>query len=283
MYYPKSVFSRSVRVVQISLLAAASLALIACSSDSDDSDSTENPEPPEVSEQDPDPAPPVAPVPGESRSTAIGEVLVYGSANRTLYTFANDETGTSNCNDGCAVTWPPILADSEEEQGSFSTIEREDNTLQWAFKGMPLYYYQGDAAEGEINGEGLGGVWYVARPDPIATGTTSLGSVLTARGLVNTGQNDASLRIDMDGRTLYVFANDDAGVSNCNDGCATNWPPLYADAGAQGEGNFSIIERSDGTSQWAYQSQALYLFSGDSAPGDTTGDGIGGVWSVAQP
>lgn len=251
------------------LLAVCFVALSAC--DSDDS-TTADTETQTASE-----------VPGATSASAIGEVLSFGAASRTLYTFANDTDGTSNCNDGCAAAWPPINAGNEQQAGQFSTIERNDGSLQWAFKGSPLYYYEGDAAEGEVNGEGLSGVWYVARPDPVTSGETGIGTVLVSSGSTSDGSGDAAQRQQFNGRTLYVFASDTAGVSNCDGGCAANWPPLYADKGAKADGSYTVIERSDGSSQWAYQSQPLYFYTGDSAAGDTTGDGVGGVWSAARP
>ena len=85
------------------------------------------------------------------------------------------------------------------------------------------------------------------------------------------------------GMTLYTFDNDRAGVSNCYDGCAGSWPPFIAAAGAAmpGEG-WSTVERRDGTLQWAKNGAPLYFWVGDSAPGDMTGDGVGGVWHVAH-
>ncbi len=83
--------------------------------------------------------------------------------------------------------------------------------------------------------------------------------------------------------TLYTFAKDAAGVSNCNDDCAVKWPPLMAEDGAVGEGGLTVIERADDTCQWAMNGMPLYFWQGDAAVGDTTGDGVGGVWSVARP
>lgn len=99
---------------------------------------------------------------------------------------------------------------------------------------------------------------------PVSTGDTSLGKVLTTQ----------------EGMTLYTFTRDTAGSSNCNDGCAANWPPLLAEAGASAGGDFSIITRSDGSLQWAYKDMPLYTWVRDSAPGDVTGHEFNQVWFV---
>ena len=89
---------------------------------------------------------------------------------------------------------------------------------------------------------------------------------------VLTGSNDM---------TLYIFDKDTAGVSNCYDTCAEKWPPLFAAEGAAPEGDFTLVERTDGTSMWAYKGMPLYFWIEDMAPGDITGDGVGGVWHLA--
>src|SRR5690349_15616577 len=67
------------------------------------------------------------------------------------------------------------------------------------------------------------------------------------------------------GMTLYTFDKDVQGsASNCYDEgdskCATNWPPAFADAGATAEGDFTIIDRKDGTKIWAYKGWPLYAW-----------------------
>ena len=272
------------RTLQMGLLTAATIAIGACSSDTTEPGDVGPPNPQNPTAPAPnDPPANGAANPGSSRSTLLGEVLVFGNENRSLYTFANDANGVSNCNGGCAADWPPIAADSEATIGDFSTIIRVDDSLQWAFKGSPLYHYAGDGAAGETSGEGLGNVWFVARPDPIRTFGTTLGNVLAGSGSVYNGSGDSSQRTDFDGRTLYTFANDAADVSNCNNGCAANWPPLYADQAARESSGYSIITRADGSIQWAFQSQPLYFYAGDPTAGDTNGEGVNGVWTVARP
>ena len=86
---------------------------------------------------------------------------------------------------------------------------------------------------------------------------------------------------DANGMTLYTYDKDTAGVTNCYDKCATNWPPLAAAADATADGDFTLVDRTDGTKMWAYKGMPLYLWIKDTAPGQTTGDGVGGVWHTA--
>jgi predicted lipoprotein with Yx(FWY)xxD motif len=86
---------------------------------------------------------------------------------------------------------------------------------------------------------------------------------------------------DAKGMTLYTYDKDAVGVSNCYDKCAVNWPPAFAAADAKAEGDFTIVDRTDGTKIWAYKGWPLYLWIKDTKPGDTTGDGVGEVWHTA--
>ncbi len=92
-----------------------------------------------------------------------------------------------------------------------------------------------------------------------------------------------------DGMTLYVFRKDAPGTSACNGQCATSWPPFTLDAGESVSGgpgvtgSFATIARADGKTQVTYDGAPLYYFAGDAKPGDTTGQGLNGVWFVATP
>ncbi len=105
----------------------------------------------------------------------------------------------------------------------------------------------------------------------IKSGSTSLGTVL----------------VTSDGLTLYVLAGDSATHSTCTADCASAWPPLLVKAGTKVKGGtgvhaaFTTFKRGDGGTQVAYKGHPLYSWTGDSYPGDTTGDGVGG-FSVAR-
>jgi len=69
--------------------------------------------------------------------------------------------------------------------------------------------------------------------------------------VVSTDIGGQMVLTDAEGMTLYIFDKDTADVSNCYDACAEKWPPLFADDAAAAEGDFTIVERTDGTRMWA--------------------------------
>jgi predicted lipoprotein with Yx(FWY)xxD motif len=97
------------------------------------------------------------------------------------------------------------------------------------------------------------------------------------------GTGSTALLADPKGMTLYVYDKDAPKKSNCNGPCAANWPPLAATASDKPSGPWSIVTRDDGSLQWAYDGKPVYSWKNDKAPGDTTGDGVGGSWHVARP
>ena len=125
-----------------------------------------------------------------------------------------------------------------------------------------------------------------------ATATQTATSTATAAANIVLASNTLGtiLTDGANGRTLYTFGADTAGngASACYTTCATNWPPLLTSGvPAQPSGLSSalgVITRTDGTMQVTVGGMPLYLFKGDTAAGQTNGEGInafGGVWSVA--
>lgn len=94
-----------------------------------------------------------------------------------------------------------------------------------------------------------------------------------------------SILVDGDGFTLYIFTNDTDGASTCYDACASTWPPVPGDAAISSDldaSMFGTTTRDDGTEQLTVNGMPLYLYAPDAAPGDTTGQGVGGVWFVVD-
>ncbi len=211
----------------------------------------------------------------------------------TLYTFDNDQANMSNCSGNCAINWPPFLAqDTDLAMGDFTIFTRADGFKQWAYQNAPLYFYIGDSAKAQANGDGLNGIWHIINA-PVKTEfmeeSNSLGAVLTVKGnvsvLVDNGNGGFSAMMqDKTGFALYIFNVDSNGVSNCNsDSCIAAWPPLLATSDDQASPPFSIINRNDGHKQWAINGKALYFYTPDASASDLSGEGVNNVWYAARP
>jgi len=90
--------------------------------------------------------------------------------------------------------------------------------------------------------------------------------------------------VDGDGFTLYLFTSDPPDTATCTGGCAVAWPAMPADDDIDvGDGldddQFTIVNGPTGP-QLSFNGHPLYYFSGDLVPGNTNGQGVGGVWFV---
>jgi len=84
------------------------------------------------------------------------------------------------------------------------------------------------------------------------------------------------------GMTVYTFDRDQNGRSNCYADCARHWPPVIADGYAQEYGRMSLVSRTDGQRQWAYDGKPLYTYVEDGMHGDVNGENVGSVWHVVR-
>jgi predicted lipoprotein with Yx(FWY)xxD motif len=102
------------------------------------------------------------------------------------------------------------------------------------------------------------------------------------------GGNDelGDFLVDADGMTVYLFTNDEPGVSNCAGDCLTNWPAVTIGEGeapilADGvPGVVSFIQQDDGSRHVVYNGWPFYYWHEDAAPGDAGGHTRGDVWYV---
>ena len=105
-------------------------------------------------------------------TTTLGEVLT-DSRGFALYKFDPDVGGISVCyevND-CATKWPALLtagppkAEAGTNAAMLDTAPRRDGAMQVRYNKMPLYHYAKDTAPGQINGQGVLGIWWLVAPD----------------------------------------------------------------------------------------------------------------------
>ena len=105
----------------------------------------------------------------KATSSPLGTILV-DQDGKTLYLFEADSQNKSNCSGGCLNLWPPVDANGTATAGSGATpgmIGTATGSSQVTYAGHPLYWFSGDTATGDINGEGLtdfGGAWYAVSP-----------------------------------------------------------------------------------------------------------------------
>ena len=94
---------------------------------------------------------------------SLGAILV-GPDGRTLYTHSGDSMNASTCTGACLTAWPPLTAAAGQQvtagpgvTGALGTFARSDGSQWVTYRGMPLYYWQGDAKPGDATGQGVEG------------------------------------------------------------------------------------------------------------------------------
>jgi predicted lipoprotein with Yx(FWY)xxD motif len=119
------------------------------------------------------------------------------------------------------------------------------------------------------------------------TAATSQAAVGVAEVDVATDASLGEFLVDSTGMTLYLYTKDTPGVSNCSGNCLAAWPALLTTgapiAGAGVTGKLGTITRDDGSVQVTYNELPLYYYVSDTQAGDTTGQGVGGVWYIVKP
>jgi predicted lipoprotein with Yx(FWY)xxD motif len=117
-----------------------------------------------------------------------------------------------------------------------------------------------------------------------ANTTTSTPILKSATMMVN-GASDTVLT-NAQGMTLYYLKSDTSTKTACTGTCAGIWPPLlFTGTGAPTSattvpGTLAVFNSANGQ-QVEYNGHQLYTYSGDTAPGQTNGEGFKGVWFVA--
>jgi predicted lipoprotein with Yx(FWY)xxD motif len=103
-------------------------------------------------------------------SSSLGDIVVDGKG-MSVYYYTKDvkDSGTSTCTGGCLTAWPQLLTTSDEPKvegvtGTVGTITTPEGAKQVTLNGLPLYYFAKDTKAGDILGQGVNDVWYLADP-----------------------------------------------------------------------------------------------------------------------
>ena len=128
-------------------------------------------------------------------------------------------------------------------------------------------------------------------PDQYGGGTSPTSAPAAASDVaLKTAKAGAhTIVVDGEGKTVYYYTLDQAnsGKSACVGGCITLWPPVTADS-AQPKvegvtGTIGTITTADGKPWVTLNGMPLYYYAKDASAGDTTGQGVAGVWYVPAP
>ncbi|MEU5878943.1 hypothetical protein [Spirillospora sp. NPDC047279] len=121
-------------------------------------------------------------------SLHLGRMLMDGGG-RTLYRYDKDlaRPSRSNCIGACAQTWPPArwfpdLKTTGVDRAAIGRLLRPDGTWQLTVGGWPLYRYAKDQGPGDALGQGMGGAWFVSKPNGAKTTAPAPGPAQTGGG-----------------------------------------------------------------------------------------------------
>jgi predicted lipoprotein with Yx(FWY)xxD motif len=139
----------------------------------------------------PDAASAAGPTAAATVATKMGPLGTYltDASGNTLYLYTPDTSPTSTCYGQCIANWPALLTNGAPQAGTgatatlLGTSPRTDGSSQVTYKGHPLYYFKGDKAAGDTNGQGKAGTWFLVAPagTQIAAAASS-GEVLPSSG-----------------------------------------------------------------------------------------------------
>ena len=121
-----------------------------------------------------------------------------------------------------------------------------------------------------------------------STPTASSSGQLIQTAMASVAGKSEAILTNAQGMTLYYRTTDRPPATVCSGGCASAWPPLLVSGSTTPKstttlpGKLSVQTDANGT-QVEYNGHPLYTFSGDTGPGQTTGEGFGGIWHVVTP
>ncbi|HXW95628.1 MAG TPA: hypothetical protein VEJ19_07975 [Nitrososphaerales archaeon] len=135
---------------------------------------------------------------GIAYKSGIGFYLVNGSG-MTLYYRTTDiqSNGTSTCTGSCVQVWPVFYVENLTlppglNASSFNVVTRADGKQQLTYDGWPLYFFSGDHKPGDVNGQGIGGIWFAVNLPAPKSPTTSTSTTSTSGSTPSTTSSATS-------------------------------------------------------------------------------------------
>jgi predicted lipoprotein with Yx(FWY)xxD motif len=246
----------------------------------------------------------------ETASMVYRDEVAYADANgKTIYFLAVDETARAACDAACREKFRPVTpVAGAKAVGEWKILKRQDGTSQWALGDRAAYTFVDDADPGSVFGnsaarfgakrkDGFGNLvgggrrgsgvrgagvdkpnmtgWEVARIQPVG------GAHQTPPGLRFTEVLDAAAVVLVDQRGLTVYTHDNAAEPPLEErgAVAHRRIPVAAPALGLPMGDFTVVTRADGRSQWAWKGRPLFTYTGDKRTGDAYG--VQGPWVAA--
>ncbi len=217
-----------------------------------------------------------------------GGIVFTDAIGMTLYWFNGaDDQSAQLCGEGYENPWLPLRAAAlSRPVGDFTLAPCNDGGSQWAYRGVPLFKFAGDSVPGDVNGidQDSDLHWqtavymrYFMPRDATVRRDMVHGKVLSMKSgmplYTRNPYGNFREKAIYGKYSLYVRGKR-LGVKGCDQQCLQSWRPFIAPADARPRGFWEILEREDGSRQWAYKGFALYTYVNDKPNGPPTGHNI---------
>jgi predicted lipoprotein with Yx(FWY)xxD motif len=245
-----------------------------------------------------------------SAGATFGKYLT-NKQGRSLYIFADDADGINTCTGGCESTWPAFTTDlttatldTALTAADFAIITNANGKKQVTYKGWPLHTYSpscnatygntGNSPEppGLTNGDGIDGVWFVAKPDyTIMLANKQLTGLdgNNYKSDYTVGNGNTVYFTSGAGNTIYTFSVDSFNINKFTRPDLSNNAtfPVYEQdkivvPSVLNKALFGNIDIA-GKKQMTYNGWPLYFFGQDAIRGSNKGVSVPvpGKWRVA--
>lgn len=161
----------------------------------------------------------------------------------------------------CTDMWPVVYApDDAKPVGKWSIVKRPDGAKQWAYDGFAVYTSALDRKPGDVLGATRRGGGREGGGNALGARREAIGPAANVPpGFIVNRTSLGRLVTDAARKSVYTSDKDGPNKSNCTGACLDEWKPVTAPQSAQGQGEWSVFERSPGVKQWAFRKKPLYI------------------------